>query len=164
MGYRYEGNALFCEDCGLAAIAEGVGTPAYVYSRADIVSRYCEYDSAFGAAPHQVCYAVKANSNLSILRLLAGEGAGFDIVSGGELYRVLRAGGDPAKVVFSGVGKTAEEIEFGLREKIRAFRRSRRPPRNEGDYRTPRESGRGCRDSPVHLHRSERTQIRHRYR
>jgi diaminopimelate decarboxylase len=98
-----------------------VGTPCYVYSARDIVERYRAYDRSFGDLPHQVCYAVKANSNLSILRMLAAEGAGFDIVSGGELFRVLRAGGDPGKVVFSGVGKTTEEIEYALREGIRTF-------------------------------------------
>lgn len=121
MAYRYRQNALFCEDCSLTAIAAAVGTPCYVYSGADIVERYRAYDRAFTGTPHSICYAIKANSNLSILRLLASEGAGFDIVSGGELFRVLQAGGDPRKVVFSGVGKTAEEIEFGIRENIRSF-------------------------------------------
>jgi Diaminopimelate decarboxylase len=82
------------------------------------VARYRAYDGAFGDLPHRVCYAVKANSNLSILRLLAREGAGFDIVSGGELFRVLKAGGDPRSVVFAGVGKTREEIEYALAQKI----------------------------------------------
>jgi diaminopimelate decarboxylase len=121
MGYSYRQNTLFCEASSLAEIAEAEGTPCYVYSRADIVKRYREYDAAFGDLPHEICYAVKANSNLSILRLLSGEGAGFDIVSGGELYRVIRAGADPGKVVFSGVGKTAEEIEYALQEHIHTF-------------------------------------------
>jgi len=122
MSYRYQqDNQLFCEGVSLRAIADAVGTPCYIYSSAGILERYRAYDRAFAAVPHTVCYAVKANSNLSLLRLLANEGAGFDIVSGGELFRVLRSGGDPGKVVFSGVGKTAEEIEFGLREKIRSF-------------------------------------------
>lgn len=121
MGYSYRQNTLFCEASSLADIAASEGTPCYVYSQADIVNRYREYDAAFGDLPHAICYAVKANSNLSILRLLSQEGAGFDIVSGGELYRVIRAGADPGKVVFSGVGKTAEEIEYALREQIHTF-------------------------------------------
>jgi diaminopimelate decarboxylase len=121
MAYRYEGKILFCEGCSLPEIAAGAGTPCYVYSQSDIVQRYREYDKAFAGTPHTICYAVKANSNLSVLRLLAAEGSGFDIVSGGELFRVIRAGGDPRRAVFSGVGKTADEIEFGLRENIRSF-------------------------------------------
>ena len=98
--YFYRDNELSVEEVTLADIAEKEGTPCYVYSSAAILSQYRAYDQAFGTAPHQVCFAVKANSNLSILRMLAEAGAGFDIVSGGELFRVLRAGGDPAKVVF----------------------------------------------------------------
>jgi diaminopimelate decarboxylase len=98
----------------LAAIAQRAGTPCYVYSAAEILENYAAYNDAFGDLPHTVCYAVKANSNLALLRLLARAGAGFDIVSGGELYRVLRAGGEASKVVFSGVGKTAEEIDAAL--------------------------------------------------
>ncbi len=105
----------------MAGLAAEVGTPYYVYSRDEILSRYREYDEAFGDHPHQVCFAVKANSNLAILGLLAKAGAGFDLVSGGELYRVLQAGGDPARVVFSGVGKTDEEFEYGLRTGIHSF-------------------------------------------
>ncbi len=105
----------------LDSIAAAVGTPAYVYSAPAILAKFRAYDRAFGADSHLVCYAVKANSNLSILRLLAAAGAGFDIVSGGELFRVLKAGGDPAKVVFSGVGKTAAEIDQALRAGIFVF-------------------------------------------
>jgi diaminopimelate decarboxylase len=98
----------------LDSIAASMGTPAYVYSAPAILSKFRAYDSAFGGDPHLVCYAVKANSNLAILHLLAEAGAGFDIVSGGELFRVLKAGGDPAKIVFSGVGKAAAEIDQAL--------------------------------------------------
>src|SRR5215472_2944093 len=105
--FLYSQNDLYCEQVPLADLAARVGTPAYVYSSQAILSNYCSYDQAFGDLPHSVCYAVKANSSLAILALLAKAGAGFDIVSGGELHRVLEAGGDPAKVVFSGVGKTA---------------------------------------------------------
>jgi len=120
-GFSFRQDVLFCEEVELSRVAAKVGTPAFVYSRAGILSRYRAYDEAFGAAPHQICYAVKANSNLSVLRLLADAGAGFDIVSGGELYRVLKAGGDAAKIVFSGVGKTAPEIEYALEQGIGCF-------------------------------------------
>ena len=119
--FEYRQDTLYCEGVALADIARRAGTPLYVYSAAAIVERYKAYDEAFGNAPRQICYAVKANSNLSILRLLAEQGSGFDIVSGGELFRVLKAGGDPAKVVFSGVGKTAAEIEYALESRIHSF-------------------------------------------
>lgn len=121
MPFHYREDRLYCEDVDLRAIAEEAGTPCYVYSAGAIVERYRAYDEAFGELPHTVCYAVKANSNLGILRLLAEAGAGFDIVSGGELYRVLEAGGDPAKIVFSGVGKTAEEVDYALARGIFGF-------------------------------------------
>src|ERR1700688_4198483 len=119
MGDREQ--TLYSEDVALADIARREGTPAYVYSRAAILQKFHTYQEAFGDVPHRVCYAVKANGNLGILRLLAGAGAGFDVVSGGELFRVLAAGGDPATVVFSGVGKTATEIEYALSCNIRNF-------------------------------------------
>ncbi len=90
MAFSYQHKTLHCGQVSLADIAASAGTPCYVYSADDILERYHAYDQAFGDHPHQVCYAVKANSNLSLLRLLAAAGAGFDIVSGGELYRVLR--------------------------------------------------------------------------
>jgi diaminopimelate decarboxylase len=119
--FRYQDGVLFCEDAELAPLAEREGTPLYVYSSSAILNSYRIYTSALHGAPHSVCYAVKANGNLGILRLLAHQGAGFDIVSGGELFRVLEAGGDPASVVFSGVGKTREEIEFALEQGIHSF-------------------------------------------
>ena len=117
----YRDRALFCDDVSLADIAAKAGTPCYVYSARSILNAYRAYDEAFGAQPHTVCYAVKANGNLAILSLLAKAGAGFDIVSGGELYRVLKAGGDPKKIVFSGVGKTAPEIDAALKAGIFVF-------------------------------------------
>ncbi len=117
----YRADTLYCEDAPLADIAAREGTPCYVYSANFIRAKLREYNEAFGAHPHRVCYAVKANSNLSILRLAVEAGAGFDIVSGGELFRVLKAGGDPAAVVFSGVGKTAAEIEYALENGIHGF-------------------------------------------
>ena len=121
MSYSYRDGAFTCDGVSLETIAQEAGTPVYVYSAADILERYRAYDDAFGDLPHQVCYAVKANSNINVLRLLAEAGAGFDIVSGGELFRVLQAGGDARKVVFSGVGKSPEEIEFALREGVHIF-------------------------------------------
>ncbi len=119
--FEYQGRALGYGGVDLADIAAKAGTPCYVYAGEVILENFRAYDRAFGGVPHTVCYAVKANSNLAILRMLAAAGAGFDIVSGGELYRVLRAGGDPGKVVFSGVGKTAAEIDEALEAGIFAF-------------------------------------------
>jgi len=112
---------LHVEGVPLASVAEQFGTPCFVYSRAAIEGGYREFDSAFAGQSHLVCYAVKANSNLAILNLLARSGSGFDIVSGGELERVIAAGGDPARTVFSGVGKTALEIEPALAAGIHCF-------------------------------------------
>jgi len=113
--------ALYAEGVSLAAIAAAHGTPTYVYSRAAIESNFRAYDAAFGAHPHLVCFAVKSNSNLAVLNLLARLGAGFDIVSGGELERVLAAGGEAGKVVFSGVGKSRAEMARALEVGIRCF-------------------------------------------
>src|SRR5690242_6426699 len=110
--FAYSDHDLYCEEVPLADLAQRVGTPAYVYSSRSILDNFRAYDQALGDLPHAVCYAVKANSSLAVLSLLAKAGSGFDIVSGGELFRVLRAGGDPSKVVFSGVGKTADEVEY----------------------------------------------------
>ncbi len=117
---RHDGH-LFVEDVALETLAERFGTPLYVYSRAALEAAYQRYTRAFAATPHLICYAVKANSSLAILNLFARLGAGFDIVSGGELVRVLAAGGDPGKVVFSGVGKTADEMRAALDAGIRCF-------------------------------------------
>lgn len=115
MSYFQERNGeLFVEDLSLAAVAERFGTPAYVYSRAAFTQHYLAYAEALGSHPGMVCYAIKSNSNLAILNLLARLGAGFDIVSGGELERVLRAGGEPSRIVFSGVGKSRSEIARAL--------------------------------------------------
>ena len=119
--FDYKNNQLFAEDVNLTELASKYGTPAYVYSRATFERHWHAFDKAFGTHPHLVCYAVKANSNLAILNLLAGLGSGFDIVSIGELERVLRAGGDAAKVVFSGVGKKPVEIRRALEAGILCF-------------------------------------------
>jgi diaminopimelate decarboxylase len=119
--FHYVNDALFAEDVALTEIANAHGTPTYVYSRTDIETAYTSFEQAFATHPHRVCYSVKANSNLGVLNILARLGAGFDIVSGGELQRVLRAGGDAASVVFSGVGKTAAELQMALQAKIACF-------------------------------------------
>jgi diaminopimelate decarboxylase len=120
--FIYERDELHCERLPLSKLALRYGTPLYVYSAAAIGERYRAFDTAFRGLPHTVCYSVKANSNLSILRLLAKLGAGFDIVSGGELERVLAAQKSAAKkTVFSGVGKTAEEMDLALRAGILLF-------------------------------------------
>lgn len=105
---------LYVEDTPLSAVAERFGTPCYVYSRAAFTQQYLSYAQALGSHPGMICYAIKANSNLAILNMLAKLGAGFDIVSGGELERVLRAGGSPSRIVFSGVGKSVEEMARAL--------------------------------------------------
>lgn len=120
-GFSYRNGSLYCEDVELAALAGEHGTPLYVYSAGTIVDHYRRLDAALAGVDHEVAYAVKANSNLSVLRLLANEGAGFDIVSGGELFRVIKAGGDPARCTFAGVGKTREEIVYALEQGIYSF-------------------------------------------
>ncbi|HHC72594.1 MAG TPA: diaminopimelate decarboxylase [Thiotrichales bacterium] len=119
--FQFEQGVLHAEEVPLPAIAERVGTPCYIYSRATLERHWRAFDDAFGDYPHLICYAVKANSNLAVLNLLARLGSGFDIVSRGELERVLAADGDPAKVVFSGVGKRVEEMERALEVGIRCF-------------------------------------------
>jgi len=119
--FDYRNGHLMAEDVDLRQLAARHGTPLYVYSRATLERHWRAFDEALGEHPHLVCYAVKANSNLAVLSLLAKLGSGFDIVSGGELARVLKAGGDPARIVFSGVGKTAAEMEQALDAGIRCF-------------------------------------------
>ena len=119
--FQYRNGELYAEEIPVAQLVERFGSPLYAYSRAALEQHYLGFDEAFDDHPHQICYAVKANSNIAVLNVLARLGAGFDIVSGGELERVLRAGGDPDKVVFSGVGKTAEEMEMALKAGIHCF-------------------------------------------
>jgi len=116
--YTLRDGQLCCEDVPLSRLAAEYGTPLYVYSRRAILAQYQAFDEAFRDLPHVVCFAMKANDHLAILSLLARAGAGFDVVSGGELWKALRAGADPAKIVFSGVGKTEAEIEQALRARI----------------------------------------------
>jgi diaminopimelate decarboxylase len=119
--FSYQGNDLYAESVPLAEIARRYGTPCYVYSRATLERHWHAFDTAFAGRAHLVCYAVKANSNLAILNVLASLGSGFDIVSIGELERVLVAGGDPGKIVFSGVGKREDELQRALEVGIRCF-------------------------------------------
>jgi len=112
---------LYVEDVPFSHIAEKFGTPCFVYSRAALTTAYRDYEQGFGTRPHLICYAAKANSNLAVLDILARLGSGFDIVSGGELKRVLAAGGDPQKIVFSGVGKTEAELREALDANILCF-------------------------------------------
>jgi diaminopimelate decarboxylase len=119
--FSYQNRSLFAEQVACKDIAETFNTPTYVYSRATIERHWQAFDDAAGEHPHLICYAVKANSNLAVLNVMARLGSGFDIVSGGELARVLEAGGDPTKIVFSGVGKTEAEIEYALEIGIKCF-------------------------------------------
>jgi len=119
--FRYRDGKLHCEDVDLARVAEKFGTPLYVYSTETILDHYTRLDAALAPLDHLICYAVKANSNRAILKLLADADAGFDIVSGGELYRVIAAGGAPARCTFAGVGKSREEIEFALEQGVYSF-------------------------------------------
>ncbi|MGH7810038.1 MAG: diaminopimelate decarboxylase [Candidatus Binatia bacterium] len=119
--FDYRNGEMFAEEVPLKRIAQEIGTPAYVYSLATLMRHYRVFDQAFAKVPHLVCYSVKANSNLALLRAFAKQGSGFDIVSGGELFRALKAGGDPKKIVFSGVGKKRAEIEYALNSGILMF-------------------------------------------
>ncbi len=121
MGFYYQNGELFCEKVPIKEIVKTTGTPVYIYSANHFEERFKAFDKAFENHPHLVCYSVKANSNVAILKLLAKLGAGADIVSGGELIRALKAGISPSKIVFSGVGKTEEEIELALKNKILMF-------------------------------------------
>ena len=119
--FHYSGRDLYCEDVSLAALAKKHGTPLYVYSQATLTGHFTKLDQALAPLPHLVCFAMKSNSNLAVIRTLADLGSGFDTVSGGEIQRVIAAGGDPRKCVFAGVGKTEEEIAFALRQDIYSF-------------------------------------------
>jgi len=119
--FKYHGPELFAEDIAVKELAEKYGTPLYVYSYNTVLRHFQVYTRAFKDYPHIICFALKANSNIAILRLFAKNGGGADIVSGGELYKALKAGISPKKIVYAGVGKTVEEIKFALRSKILMF-------------------------------------------
>lgn len=119
--FRYVGKELFCEDVALSALVKKHGTPLYVYSDATLTDHYTKLDQALAPLDHLICFAMKSNSNLAVIRTLAGLGSGFDVVSAGELARTIAAGGDPSKCVFAGVGKTEEEIGYALKQGIYSF-------------------------------------------
>jgi len=119
--FHYQGDELFCEEVPIRQIAEQVGTPCYIYSHKTLIRHFHAFDQAFQAIPHIVAFAMKSNSNLAVLRLLANEGSGADIVSGGELFRALKSGMPPNKIVFAGVGKSKEEIRYALESDILMF-------------------------------------------
>ena len=119
--FIYKDNELFCESVAITDIAEAVGTPFYLYSTATLTHHFNTFDKSFGELQHLTCFAVKSCSNLAVLRLFATLGGGADIVSGGELYRSLKAGIDPRRIIYSGVGKTEEELRYGLLSEILMF-------------------------------------------
>ncbi len=119
--FRYHQGQLFAENVALQSLAEKHGTPLYVYSKSTITGHYTRLDAALAKLDHLICFAVKANSNIAVLNTIAKLGGGFDIVSAGELFRVIKAGGDPAKCTFAGVGKTRDEIEYALKQGIYCF-------------------------------------------
>src|SRR5215470_11100411 len=119
--FRYVGNKLYCEGVAVESLARKYGTPLFVYSQNTLSEHFRRLDRAMAGVDHLICFAVKSNSNQSILRTLARLGSGFDIVSGGELQRVIAAGGDPGRCAFAGVGKNESEIEFALRKGVYTF-------------------------------------------
>jgi diaminopimelate decarboxylase len=125
--FHYVGRQLYCEGVALSSLVRKYGTPLYVYSQKTLTDHFQKLDRAMGSVDHLVCFATKSNSNLSVLRVLAGLGSGFDIVSGGELQRVVAAGGDPRKCVFAGVGKTEQEIELALKQGVYSFNAESEP-------------------------------------
>ena len=119
--FQYKKDELYCEEIPISAIADSVGTPFYLYSHNTLLNHFKVFDSAFSSVQHLVCFSVKANSNIAVLKTLINQGGGVDIVSGGELFRALMAGADPKKIVYSGVGKRVDEIEFALQTDILMF-------------------------------------------
>src|SRR5437899_11471079 len=139
--FDYRERHLCCEQVELRTLAADVGTPAYVYSKAALLESLAAYDRAFRDVPHIVCYSVKANSNLGVLSVLAQAGAGADIVSGGELFRALRAGVPAKKIIFSGVGKSRDELRDALKAEILMFNVESRSELR-GPRQGPRDAGR----------------------
>ena len=126
-GFRYVGNKLYCEGLSVESLARKFGTPLYVYSQGTLTEHFQKLDRALASLDHLICFAMKSNSNLAVLRTMANLGGGFDIVSGGELRRVIAAGGDPRRCIFAGVGKTEEEIEFALKQRVYSFNAESEP-------------------------------------
>src|SRR5215471_6412359 len=120
-GFRYIGKKLYCEQLAVESLAKKFGTPLYVYSQGTLTDHFQKLDRALAPLDHMICFAMKSNSNLAVLRIVANLGGGFDIVSGGELQRVVAAGGDPRKCIFAGAGKAESEIELALRKNVYSF-------------------------------------------
>src|SRR5437870_11745849 len=125
--FRYVGGKLYCEGIAVEKLVRKFGTPLYIYSQKTLTDHFLKLDQAMTGVDHLICFAVKSNSNLSVLRTLAALGSGFDIVSGGELQRVIAAGGDPRRCAFAGVGKSTEEIEFALKQGVYSFNAESEP-------------------------------------
>src|SRR3990167_9940643 len=119
--FDYKNNKFYAEGVAIEKIVKEVGTPCYIYSHRTLTRHFMAFDQAFSSAPHLICYSVKANSNIALLKTFIKKGSGVDIVSGGELYRALKAGANPKKIVYSGVGKRADEIEYALKTGILMF-------------------------------------------
>ena len=173
--FHYRDGKLYCEDVPVADLAEKYGTPLYVYSKSAIVGTLKALQTEFAEVDPLVCYSVKANSNLGILKAMAENGSGFDVVSGGELYRVGLAGGSADKTVFAGVGKTDEEIAAGLDAGVLMFNVESeaeldaiaRVAADAGQGRADRLEGQPRRrpeDAPVHLDGQEGVEVRHGHR
>src|ERR1051325_5214887 len=126
-GFHYVGKKLYCEGVAIESLAKKFGTPLYVYSQGTLTDHFRKLDRALAPLDHLICFAMKSNSNLAVLRVLANLGGGFDIVSGGELQRVIAAGGDPAKCAFAGVGKSEAEIAFALQQGVYTFNAESEP-------------------------------------
>ena len=126
--FVYRDRTLFCEDVPVPELAEKYGTPLYVYSQATLLHHLKQIQTAFAPAAPIICYSVKTNANLSICKLMADHGSGFDVTSGGELYRALKAGAKGSKLFFAGVGKTSAEMQFGLESDVFAFNVEAHPP------------------------------------
>src|SRR5438128_777054 len=125
--FRYVGGKLYCEGIAVENLARKFGTPLYIYSQKTLTDHFLKLDRAMTGVDHLICFSVKSNSNLSVLRTLAGLGSGFDIVSGGELQRVIAAGGDPRRCAFAGVGKSEAEIAFALKQGVYSFNAESEP-------------------------------------
>src|SRR3954463_1319808 len=119
--FNYKNGQLYCEDVPVEKIAAEVGTPVYVYSKATLLHHYRQIAAAFKPVNATICYSIKSNGTLNLCKALAAEGCGFDVTSGGELFRALQAGGDPKKIIYAGVGKTDQEIADGINAGIAAF-------------------------------------------
>ena len=173
--FNYKNGELYCEDVPAERIAGEVGTPVYVYSKATLLHHYRQIAEAFAPVKPTICYSIKSCGNIHICRLLAEQGCGFDVTSGGELFRALQAGGDPKKIIYAGVGKTDEEIREAIDAGIAAFNieseeeienidRIAGAARQAGGRRAAGQPGCRSQDPPLHHHRQEGNQVRRGHR